>query len=190
MHRELGLLLSQSGDTASALPHFEQAAALAPGWGLAQHNLGAVLAELGHPEQALAHLELGVALGPERANARAALGAALLQLGRADEAREQLEQAVRLEPSAAYLALLADAQARSGRLDAAIASQQRALAAAEATRSPEINRLRAQLESFARQRADSGAPAPNAAPAAAEAAARPQLVAPPRGARRPARRVP
>jgi tetratricopeptide (TPR) repeat protein len=190
MHRELGLLLTQAGDYASALPHLEQAAALAPGWGLAQRDLGAVLSKLGHPEQALAHLESGVALGPERADARAALGAALLQLGRADEACEQLEQAVRLEPSAAFLALLADAQARSGRLDAAIASQQRALAAAEATHSPESARLRARLETFARQRAESGAPSSNAASAAAEGAARPQLVAPPRGARRPARRVP
>jgi tetratricopeptide (TPR) repeat protein len=187
MHRELGVVLLAADDPAGALPHFEQAAALAPGWGLAQHNVGGVLVELGHPEQALPHLQRAVALDPERANARAALGAALLQLGRSDEAREQLEQAVRLEPSAEYLALLADAEARSGRLDAAIASQQRAVAEAEASGSPEVARLRARLQTLAQQRAGRGAPAPSAA----DAAARPRLIAPPtRGAREGLRRDP
>jgi hypothetical protein len=183
MQRELGWLLVHADDEAGGLPHLEQAAALAPGWGLAQYSLGVVLAELGHPDQALAHLESAVALGPERANARAALGTALLQLGRADEAREQLEQAVRLESSVAFLTQLADAEARSGRLDAAIASQQRALAAAEATHHPEVARLRARLETYARQRGELGGS--SADPAAVEKTVRPQLVAPARGPRRP-----
>jgi tetratricopeptide (TPR) repeat protein len=145
IHRELGLLLARAGDPAGALPHFEEAAALAPGWSTAQH-LGGVLVTLGRPEQALPHLERSVADGPERANARAALGAVLLKLGRAEEAREQLERATRLEPSAKYLALLAEAEASTGRLDAAIESQRRAVASAEAARTPDVARLRARLD--------------------------------------------
>ena len=190
MQRELGVVLSRAGDPAAALPHFEEAAARAPGWSLALHDLGGVLTELGHPEQALPHLERSVALDPEHANTRAALGATLLALGRADEARAQLEHAVRLEPSAEYLALLADAEARSGQLDAAIASQQRAVVEAEAAGSPDAARLRARLEALAQQRAKRGAPASSTAPAEADAAARPQLVAPTRGARPRVRREP
>ena len=143
-----------------------------------------LLARLGHPEQALHHLELCVALGPERASSRAALGASLLQLGRTDEARAQLERGVALEPTAAFLALLADAEARSGRLEAAVVSQQRAVAAAEAAQSPDVARLHNELEVLRqRQRAEGGAASSSAAPAATEGAVRPRLIAPP--ARRP-----
>ncbi len=152
MQRELGLLSSEAGDYARALPYFEQAVALAPDWSLARQNLGRALAQLGRAEQALPHLERAVALEPERATSRAALGAALLQLDRSDEAREQLAEAVRSEPSAGFLALLADAEARSGRPAEAAATLRRAIAVAETSGGADPKRLRAKLEALEQQR--------------------------------------
>ena len=151
MQNQLGVILSRAGQPAVALSHFEQAVVFAPDWGLALQNFGGALAELGRAERALPYLERGLALGPEHAYARAALGSTLLQLGRQDEALEQLERAVEIEPSATYLAQLADAEARAGRLVEAIANQRRAIAAAREAGSSDVERLGARLEVLERQ---------------------------------------
>jgi tetratricopeptide (TPR) repeat protein len=177
MQHELGVNLSRAGATAVALPHFEQAVALAPYWALALQNFAGALAELGHPERALPYVERAVALEPENAHAVALLGLTLLRLDRDDEGLEQLARAVRLEPSATFLELLAAAEARAGRLDEAIAAQRRAVAAAGEAGSPERARLAARLEELEQQQ--EGVAPPARPPRDADA--RPQLVAPTRG---------
>jgi tetratricopeptide (TPR) repeat protein len=99
MHNELGVLLAGAGDYAQALPHFEQAAAQAPGWSAAHQNLGALLARLGRPDQGLVHLELAVSLDPEHAPGLVALASALLALGRSEQARPHVERALALDPT-------------------------------------------------------------------------------------------
>jgi tetratricopeptide (TPR) repeat protein len=169
MLRELGVLRAQVGDAAGALPYYEQAVALAPRWGLALQNLGGALSELGHPEQALPYLEQGVALDPGRASGHAALGSTLLRLGRPEDARAPLSRAVEMEPTATFLALLAEAEARSGQREAAIASLRRAVAAARASGGADVARLEARLHALAREGGSAGS----------GAAEPPKLVVPP-----------
>jgi protein O-mannosyl-transferase len=114
IHNSLGLVLTRAGNDAAALPEFEAAARLDPGFAEARSNLGNALAAAGRFDRAVPEYQAAIALDPEAAEARVGLGSALLSAGRAREAADAYAEALRLDPSLA--------QAHNGR-GAALAQQ-------------------------------------------------------------------
>jgi predicted TPR repeat methyltransferase len=74
----LGVLLTQAGQFAEAVPLLEQAAAARPEDAAVQHNLGQALVAAGRPADAIAALTESAALQPDRAETLLALGRAYL----------------------------------------------------------------------------------------------------------------
>jgi tetratricopeptide (TPR) repeat protein len=69
-----------------ALPWFQKAVSLNPGYYDALNNLGGVLMDLGRPDEAIPPLKRAIALAPGKPGAYANLGAALNATGRPEEA--------------------------------------------------------------------------------------------------------
>ncbi|MDQ6861993.1 MAG: tetratricopeptide repeat protein [Verrucomicrobiota bacterium] len=99
-HNNLGLLRLNGGDVTSAIPHFEEAARVAPDYADAHFNLGNALILLGRTDEGRAEYERAVALDPQNAVARTNFGLLLAQEGRTAEATAQFEAAVKLDPNA------------------------------------------------------------------------------------------
>jgi hypothetical protein len=94
----LGVALMQSGRTGEAIPHFESALRVQPGYLDARVNLGsAYLLQRKLPE-AESELRQALRADPGRAEGHAALGVALALGGRYDEAVEHLRLAVESVP--------------------------------------------------------------------------------------------
>jgi tetratricopeptide (TPR) repeat protein len=96
----------------------------------ANMNLGAVMLSRLNAAGAVGPLESAVAADPRRPEARAMLGLALQQIGRAADAVTQFEAALQLRPDfVAARFNLANAQLRTGNLDAAIQNLRQVVAA-------------------------------------------------------------
>jgi tetratricopeptide (TPR) repeat protein len=124
-----GLLRSQQGRPAEALPYIAAALKGRPAHAPAWSSLGVVQARLGRPEEALASFERAIALKPDYPEALNNRGNALRDLRRPQEALASYDRAVALKSD--YVEALnnrGNALRDLGRPDEALASFDRALA--------------------------------------------------------------
>jgi len=100
-HNLLGYILGQQGDTASALPHLERAAALRPDSAEVHYNYGAALWYDGAKNKAISELKTSIRLDPSATASYGLLGIA--QRGERDlaGAKLSLERALALSPTTA-----------------------------------------------------------------------------------------
>jgi tetratricopeptide (TPR) repeat protein len=87
----LGVTLSQLGDTQGATEQFEEALRIEPGKFNAHYNLAILLAGQNQHEKAITHLRSALAVEPGDASVRFMLGTELVKVGRLDDALEQVK---------------------------------------------------------------------------------------------------
>lgn len=97
-HNNLGYLLDESGRSAEAIPHFEEAVRLQPRFAPPFINLGSALLHQGKTDEAVRAFREAVRLEAGNAKAHAGLGHALAVAGHPDEALVHLTESVRLDP--------------------------------------------------------------------------------------------
>ncbi len=90
--------LLQIGCVRDAMPHYESALRISPGFAEAHSNLGVALLSGNRLPEALERFRTALQLNPNYVDARANLGAVLLRQGRTAEAREQFQIALRQNP--------------------------------------------------------------------------------------------
>lgn len=95
-HNNLAMLLTESGQPATAVPHLEQALKLRPDYPQALSNLGDNLTRLGRPTDAVPPLERALQLQPRYPEAHNNLAIALMALDRAPEAIAHYESALQI----------------------------------------------------------------------------------------------
>lgn len=110
VHNNLGNLLVSAGRSAEAIPHFEAAVRLAPGFVRYEYSFAFALMSLSKPAEAIPHFERALQLEPAHASAHYGRGMALRSLGRNQEAEKELKTAIALQPD------LPDAQLNLGLL--------------------------------------------------------------------------
>jgi tetratricopeptide (TPR) repeat protein/uncharacterized membrane protein len=125
----LGDALVNEGRLDEAMPQFQKAVAIYPGYCEAHNNIGNLLSQAGHYDAAIPQYEQALASNPRYAEAYNGLGNALQQKGRLDEAIAQYQQSLALNPyyAAAY-SNLGNALLQKNQVDDAIAVLQKALA--------------------------------------------------------------
>jgi tetratricopeptide (TPR) repeat protein/peroxiredoxin len=119
----LGLLATQEGRTAEAIPYFQEALRLSPDHLIALDNLGNAYRQQKQWEEARKVLERAVAVGPQDAEANYSLGMVFAQSDDTEHAFEYLRRALKIRP--AYpeaLNNLGVLYLRTGRRDDAVAS--------------------------------------------------------------------
>ncbi len=94
----LGVTLSQLGDTQGAAEQFEEAIRLEPQSVNAHYNLAILLAGQNQHEKAIAHLQSALAVAPNDINVQFLLVSELVKVGRCSEASE-LQRRMNLKPS-------------------------------------------------------------------------------------------
>lgn len=139
-HFAVSLALTGSRD--EAVENWRKSLSLDPSNAKAEMELGMVLAEKGEVQEGLEHLRRSAELAPDVAEARNALGWELTEIGHTEEGIVQLQKAVELsrgqEPH--FLATLADAYSKAGRLPEAIQIAARARNVALQTRDQKLAR--------------------------------------------------
>jgi len=129
-HYNLGIVLSERGETDQAIDHYRRAVGLRPDYAEAHYNLGRLLAEKGQLDDAIAHYERAAAVNPADAEAQNNLGVALFGIGRADDAIAHYQKALEIRPDYAEASCnLASALLAKGDFDGAIARYRACLAA-------------------------------------------------------------
>ncbi len=98
-HSLLGWAYLRSGQTASALSHFERAAARDPGASDPRCGEGYAHLHLGNPSRALASFASGIDLDPENVDCLLGRGYALERLERGDEALGAFRAVLAIDPS-------------------------------------------------------------------------------------------
>jgi len=93
------ITLAEQGQIDQALPHFREAAHLAPDEPTYQYHYGATLADQGKLAEAVAPLQAAVRLSPDLTVAQARLGGTLIKLGRDAEAVTPLQAALAAAPA-------------------------------------------------------------------------------------------
>jgi protein O-mannosyl-transferase len=128
-HYNLGIALSDQGDTDGAIAHYRQAVELRPSYAEAHYNLGRLFAQKGQLDDAIAHYEKALEINPADAEAHNNLGATLFASGRVDEAITHYRKAIALQPDYADASCnLASALLSNGDLGGAIACYSACLA--------------------------------------------------------------
>jgi Flp pilus assembly protein TadD len=123
----LGVALSELGDTAKAVPVLRHLIEVEPSHTHGRVALGVALGRLGDPSAAEREFRTAVENAPDEPWARKNLGGILLRQGRWPEAREHLEAALKLAPQDAQAwLLLGDVASHSGDADAMKVAYQRA----------------------------------------------------------------
>ncbi len=126
-HNDLANILTQRGDMAGAIEHYEAALHLAPS-AQAHNNLANVLLRARQPDAARQHYEAALQMRPDFADAHNNLGNLLAQRGAFTEAAAHYETALRLRPDLVDAhANLANVLAQTGRLAEAIPHYEAAL---------------------------------------------------------------
>ncbi|HEY5768055.1 MAG TPA: tetratricopeptide repeat protein [Candidatus Udaeobacter sp.] len=129
-HYNLGIVLSEQGETDQAIDHYRQAVTLRPDYTEAHYNLGRLLVEQGQFNDAIAHYERAAAINPADAEAQNNLGVTLFGIGRPDDAIAHYQKALEIRPHYAEASCnLADALIAKGDFDGAIARYKACLAA-------------------------------------------------------------
>jgi tetratricopeptide (TPR) repeat protein len=98
-HGNLGRQLAARGQIDEAVPHFEAAARLTPGFAPARYNLGRALCDQGRLEESVVHFRDALRLEPNYRYAHNNLGIVLSRLGQPDEALAHLQAALLLDPN-------------------------------------------------------------------------------------------
>lgn len=120
-HNNLGMALTDAGNPAEAIPHYERALRIRPDNPEAENNLGYALARLDRHAEAEPHYRTALRLQPGYAVAANNLGATLMALGRTNEGLAAFRDALAANPRyAGAHANLGLALARLGRTDEAI----------------------------------------------------------------------
>jgi tetratricopeptide (TPR) repeat protein len=120
-HYNLGIVLSEQGETDQAIDHYRQAVALRPDYAEAHYNLGRLLVAQGHLDDAIAQYERAAAINPADAEAHNNLGVTLFGIGRPDDAIAHYQKALEIWPEYAEASCnLADALIAKGDFDGAI----------------------------------------------------------------------
>jgi protein O-mannosyl-transferase len=121
VHYNLGIVLSEQGETDQAIDHYRNAVALRPDYADAHYNLGRLLVEQGHLDDAIVHYEKAVAINPADAEAENNLGVTLFAIGRVDDAIQHYRKALEIRADYAEASCnLADALIATGDVDGAI----------------------------------------------------------------------
>src|SRR5271156_516470 len=102
-NNNLGSYLMSSGRLSEAIPYFESAVRIDPGYPAARNNLGIALGGMGRLPDAIAQLQIAVRLWPDAPDPHTNLGTALAQAGRLPEAADQFEAALRMDPNDALV---------------------------------------------------------------------------------------
>ncbi|MSO49147.1 MAG: tetratricopeptide repeat protein [Acidobacteria bacterium] len=124
----LGAAMMAQGQTAAAVEHFRQAAALAPRDEVMHFNLGTALGALNRTAEAEAAFRRSITVNPDYGDAHVNLAALLLAGGRTKEAIPHFERAVALNPESAGMhSNLGGALASAGRYSEAMVEVRRAL---------------------------------------------------------------
>lgn len=97
-HTNLAIALVDAGRAVEALPHYEQALRLRPGYAEGENNYGYALIALGRPADAVPHLRRAVELMPHYADAHNNLGRAFMALGQAEAGKAAFAAAIRADP--------------------------------------------------------------------------------------------
>jgi tetratricopeptide (TPR) repeat protein len=118
----LGIVLSEQGETDQAIDYYRQAITLRPDYAEAHYNLGRLLAEQDHFDDAIAHYEKAVEINPTDPQAQNNLGVTLFGIGRVDDAVVHYRKALEIQPDYAEASCnLANALIALGDFDGAIA---------------------------------------------------------------------
>ena len=118
----LGVVLSEQGQTNQAIHHYQQATVLRPGYLEAHYNLGRLLVEQGRFDDAIAHYEKATEINPADAEAQNNLGVTLFGIGRVDDAIVHYQKALEIKPDDTDASCnLANALVSKGDFDGAIA---------------------------------------------------------------------
>lgn len=126
---DLGMALMESGQFAEAAAVLEQCQGATGEVALAHHALGVCYGEMGRLDDSIASLSRALALSPSYVLSLRALGWTYMQQGDAEAAAINLDHALALEPgSSELMALAADAHAKCGREDKAVALYKASLA--------------------------------------------------------------
>ncbi len=119
----LGLLATQQGRTAEAIPYFQEALKLSPDHLIALENLGNAYRQQKRWDDARQTLERAVQVGPTDPEANYSLGMVYAQLDRSDRAYEYLQKALQFRPGyPEALSNLGVLYLRTQRRDLAVAS--------------------------------------------------------------------
>ncbi len=94
----LGIVLSERGDTDQAIEHYREAISLRSDYTEAHYNLGRLLAEQGHFDDAIAQYQKTIELDPTDPEARNNLGVILFGTGRVDDAVACYRKALEIQP--------------------------------------------------------------------------------------------
>ncbi len=124
----LGILLSQKGETDEAMAMFEKTLAIRPNDALARNNLGLILCQKERVDEGMVEFQKALSILPDNAVFRNNLGKAFLAKGRQGEALMQFQKVLEgnpLDPKANYY--LGIALFQTGRVDEALAHFQKAL---------------------------------------------------------------
>jgi tetratricopeptide (TPR) repeat protein/capsular polysaccharide biosynthesis protein len=128
LHYNLGHVLHQQGDLASAVQSYQQAIDLRPDYIDAHLNLAIVLDEQGRFEAAIDHYRRVIALQPDAVQAHNNLGCTLAKLKELDAAIQSYQRAIDLQPDwATPYNNLGQALANQGKSAEAIEAYQRAI---------------------------------------------------------------
>jgi protein O-mannosyl-transferase len=98
-HNNLAILRVESNRAEEALPHYEAALGIRPGYAEGEYNYGFALNRLGRHAEALPHLDRAVTVRPNYAEAHNELGVALMGLGRSTEGLARFEKSISIYPS-------------------------------------------------------------------------------------------
>ena len=120
-HNNLGIVLSQKGETEEAIAHYRKTLEMSPDFADADYNLGNALLQKGEIDAAILHCQRAVTIQPNDPEAQVALGNALLQKGLIDESIVHYQKALAIRPyyvTAHYN--LSSAFLKKGEIDEAI----------------------------------------------------------------------
>jgi protein O-mannosyl-transferase len=127
-HNNLGAVLRNMGRVDEAIPHFQDALKISPGYAEARFNLGTAFAQKGGLDQAINQYRFGLRSMPGDADAHVNLATVYLQKGDLDEAIGQYQIALQINPGdAARHIALGSLLLQRGRMDEAIAHFQKSL---------------------------------------------------------------
>ena len=117
----LGIVLSEQGETDQAIDHYRQAITLRSDYAEAHYNLGRLLVEQGRLDEAIDHYERAVEINPADPEAQNNLGITLFGIGRVDDAIAHYRKALEIQPDYVEASCnLANALIATGDFDGAI----------------------------------------------------------------------
>jgi Flp pilus assembly protein TadD len=149
---DLGVALFKQGQSQEGFEHLQKAVEISPDYAEGHNYLGTALQIMGRLDDAIAQARMAVALSPDTADYHYSLGYALELHGDIPEAVAELQKSVDLSggENGRYLAALAEADDKNGRVDDATQYARRALDLAVREHDSQLEQdMRSDLERFA-----------------------------------------